>query len=141
MVGSMGIAAPFALGVALAEPGRTVVVLDGDGSLAMNLGCLPMTGGLAPDLVHVVLDNSCHESTGGQRTVLPDDLAAVALGCGYAGAAAADSPESFGEVKVHATPFLLHLRCRPRSGGPGGRVSRSPQEIVAAFRSEIGVLP
>lgn len=139
LVGSMGAAAPFALGVALAEPGRTVVVLDGDGSLAMNLGCLPMIGGLVPDIVHVVLDNSRHESTGGQRTVRPDDISAVALGCGYGSAHVVDSADAFRDLELLRTPVLVHFRCSPRGRGPGARVTHSPREIVARFQSEIGV--
>ncbi|MEW9533233.1 thiamine pyrophosphate-dependent enzyme [Microbispora sp. NPDC049125] len=139
MVGSMGMAAPLALGVALARPGRRVVILDGDGSLAMNLGCLPMIGALAPDIVHVVLDNSRHESTGGQRTVQPRDASATAVGCGYVSAHPIDSAESFRVLELHDTPALVHFRCLPRNRKPGPRVTHSPQEIVARFRSEIGV--
>ncbi|WP_433431002.1 thiamine pyrophosphate-dependent enzyme [Nonomuraea sp. CA-141351] len=139
MVGSMGMAAPLALGVALARPERKVVILDGDGSLAMNLGCLPMIGELAPDIVHVVLDNSLHESTGGQRTVRPHDMSATAVGCGYASSHTVDSEERFHNLELHDTPALVHFRCLPRTHKPGPRVTHSPQEIVARFRSEIGV--
>ncbi len=83
LVGSMGMAAPVGLGVALAQPGKHVVVLDGDGSFAMNLSVLPMIAEHGPDLVHVVLDNGAHESTGGQRPVRIGDPAALALAAGY----------------------------------------------------------
>src|SRR6185436_2939180 len=81
MVGSMGCAAGFGLGVARGRPERSVVVLDGDGALLMKLGTLATIGGYAPsNLHHVVFDNASYDSTGGQRTISPTvDLAAMAL--------------------------------------------------------------
>jgi phosphonopyruvate decarboxylase len=85
MVGSMGCAAGFGLGVARAQPQRPVIVLDGDGALLMKLGSLATTGALAPrNYHHVVFDNGAHESTGGQPTPSPAiDFALAALACGY----------------------------------------------------------
>jgi phosphonopyruvate decarboxylase len=70
--------------VALHTP-RAVAVLDGDGAALMKLGNLATIGSRAPaNLVHVVLDNGVHDSTGGQASVSPNvDFAAVALACGY----------------------------------------------------------
>lgn len=86
-VGAMGSAAPIGLGVALGlgDDGRSVVVLDGDGSLLMHLGAAATVGHRAPgNLHHVVFDNGAHDSTGGQPTaagtVRLDD---VADACGY----------------------------------------------------------
>jgi len=83
MIGSMGLASAIGLGLALAQPGRRSVVLDGDGNLLMNLGTLAMIGGLKPrNLVHVVFDNEVYGSTGNQpspsRDVRLDALAAAA---------------------------------------------------------------
>ena len=65
--GSMGKAASTGLGIALAVPGLDVWVLDGDGSLLMNLGCLVTTAHLAPpNLYHFVLENGVYGTTGGQ---------------------------------------------------------------------------
>ena len=64
-VGSMGCASAMGLGVALHTP-RPVVVLDGDGAALMKLGNLATIGSRAPaNLVHIVLDNGVHDSTGG----------------------------------------------------------------------------
>ncbi|HEX2093103.1 MAG TPA: thiamine pyrophosphate-dependent enzyme, partial [Longimicrobiaceae bacterium] len=69
MQGSMGFAPAIALGVSRACPGRRVVVLDGDGALIMRLGTLATVGYAAPaGFVHIVADNGCYASTGGQRT-------------------------------------------------------------------------
>ena len=69
MVGSMGHALSIAQGVALAQPSRRVWCIDGDGALLMHMGSLTSTAGLSlHNLVHVVLNNACHESVGGQAT-------------------------------------------------------------------------
>jgi sulfopyruvate decarboxylase subunit beta len=133
MVGSMGMAAPVALGVALGTPGRRVVVLDGDGSYAMNLGCLPMIAANRPELLHVVLDNGAHESTGGQRTAGIGDPVAMALAAGYAAAYSVASLDELAELDLTAAPTLLHLRCLPRDYPAGRRVDLTPQQLVARF--------
>jgi thiamine pyrophosphate-dependent acetolactate synthase large subunit-like protein len=67
--GSMGVASSIGLGLALAQPGRRIFVLDGDGSLLMNLGSLATIGLLQPaNLVLVVVDNEAYATTGGQST-------------------------------------------------------------------------
>ena len=69
MIGSMGLASSIALGVALKKPRKKIFVFDGDGNILMNLGSLVTIGSTAPkNLVHLVFDNSSHESTGGQPT-------------------------------------------------------------------------
>lgn len=69
MLGSMGLASAIGLGVALAKSDGKVVVLSGDGNVLMSLGSLTTIGKVSPrNLVHVVLDNECHESTGEQET-------------------------------------------------------------------------
>src|SRR5689334_15729291 len=64
-MGAMGLASSHALGLALANPRRRIVVLDGDGSLLMNLGSLVTIGAQAPrNLVHFVSQNECYEANG-----------------------------------------------------------------------------
>ena len=94
--GCMGKASSLGLGVALARPDVKVVVLDGDGSLLMNLGSLVTIAGLAPkNLVHVVFEGGTYDSSGGQPTPGQGvmDWAAVAKGAGYAQAASIDTEE------------------------------------------------
>ena len=89
MWGAMGSAASVGFGLALAQPDRRVVVLDGDGSLLMNLGCLATIAvNRPPNLVVVVFDNGTYETTGGQATHTSRgvDLEAIARGAGIAGA-------------------------------------------------------
>lgn len=85
MMGSMGHASALALGIAMNQPRRRVVVLDGDGALIMHLGTMSTAGHyLAPNLLHICIDNEAHETTGGQRTTSSTtDFAGVARACGY----------------------------------------------------------
>jgi sulfopyruvate decarboxylase subunit beta len=84
-IGAMGLGSSHALGRARARPERRVVVLDGDGSLLMNLGSLVSIGAAAPNnLVHFVCHNECYEANGGhpianQKT----DFANLAKSAGY----------------------------------------------------------
>ena len=79
--GSMGLASSIGLGLAMAKPDRRAVVLDGDGSLLMNLGSLATIGWIQPkNLVLIVWDNALYGTTGGQDTATAHgaDLAAAA---------------------------------------------------------------
>jgi sulfopyruvate decarboxylase subunit beta len=85
MLGSMGLASSIGLGLALGLPARRVIVLDGDGSVLMNLGTLATIAHYAPEnYLLVILDNCCYGSTGSQPTCthLGTDLAALALAAG-----------------------------------------------------------
>jgi thiamine pyrophosphate-dependent acetolactate synthase large subunit-like protein len=67
--GAMGLASSHGLGLALARPERRVLVLDGDGSLLMNLGTLVTIGAVAPkNFVHIVARNETYEANGGHPT-------------------------------------------------------------------------
>ena len=86
-IGAMGQCSSFALGLALALPQRKVIVLDGDGSLLMNLGSLVTIAAQAPpNLVHFVCENGAYEVNGGHP--IPNagrvEFAAFARGAGYA---------------------------------------------------------
>lgn len=99
MVGSMGCAVSLGLGIALVRPSRRVIVLDGDGAALMRLGALATVGyERPPNLIHVLLDNGVHESTGGQATVSRSiDFRAIATACGYR-SVDASTPEALRQV-------------------------------------------
>src|ERR1700709_1227091 len=87
MLGSMGLAFPIALGVALAQPKRRTFALEGDGSLLMQMGCLSTIATQAPkNLTMIVMDNGIYQITGAQPTpaAATTDIIAVAQGCGLA---------------------------------------------------------
>lgn len=84
MVGSMGHALPFGLSIAL-ETNEKVVVLDGDSSCLMHAGAMASVGAKKPkNLIHVVLDNEAHWSTGNQPSLSPSvDFPKIVEGFGY----------------------------------------------------------
>jgi thiamine pyrophosphate-dependent acetolactate synthase large subunit-like protein len=112
--GSMGLASSIGLGLAMAQPGRRVVVLDGDGSLLMNLGSLATIGTVRPpNLVVIVWDNALHGTTGGQPTATAHgaDLARAATALGIRQVVTVRDPEAFdgqvGRALVEPGPWLI----------------------------------
>jgi len=139
-VGSMGCASAMGLGVAL-NVRRPVVVLDGDGAALMKMGTIATIGAYGPkNLVHIILDNATHDSTGGQPTVSPSvDFAEVALACGYAHAYACDGDDGF-RAAVRAAlknpgPHLIDMRIKPGSLDKLGRPTVKPHEVAARFKA------
>ena len=83
MLGSMGLACPIALGVALAQPKRGVIALEGDGSILMALGCLATIGNVQPrNLTIIIWDNGIYQITGKQASATGGltDIIAMARG-------------------------------------------------------------
>jgi len=103
---AMGLASSIGLGLALHLPREKVVVLDGDGSVLMNLGTLATLARYRPaNLVHVIFDNGSLLSTGGYDSHTASgmtDLAAMARGAGIEHVAAVDSVVAFGEAAIDA---------------------------------------
>ena len=85
MIGSMGLASSIGLGLALARPDKDVVVIDGDGSLLMNMGSLATIFANNPrNLTWIVIYNGAYGSTGNQDTYAQVlDLAEIAKGVGF----------------------------------------------------------
>jgi phosphonopyruvate decarboxylase len=97
-IGAMGIASSHALGLALGRPDKRVIVLDGDGSLLMNLGSLVTIAAAAPrNLLHFVCENSCYEANGSHP--LPNaasvDFAGIAKAAGIKHVATYDHLTAF----------------------------------------------
>ncbi len=121
-MGAMGLASSHALGLALANPGKRIVVLDGDGSLLMNLGSLVTIAAQAPkNLVHFVSNNGCYEANGGHP--IPNqqvDFTGLARSAGYKSSYDFSELKSFeqqiGHVLAEEGPVFatLHVeRTRP----------------------------
>jgi sulfopyruvate decarboxylase subunit beta len=96
---AMGLASSIGLGLALNLPDEKVVVMDGDGSLLMNLGTLATLARYRPpNLTHIVFDNGSLLSTGGfasHTTAGVTDLAAIARGAGVPNVASVTTPMDF----------------------------------------------
>lgn len=94
-VGSMGHSSSIALGIAINKPEQRIWCIDGDGAVLMYMGAMAVIGAIKPkNLIHVVINNSAHETVGGMPTVAGDiDLVAVAKACGYPKAVCVDTAE------------------------------------------------
>ena len=139
-VGSMGCASGMALGVAL-NSDRKIFALDGDGAVLMKMGALATVGAYQPkNMIHVVLDNGVHDSTGGQSTVSASvEFAEIALSSGYATAAKCDSVSGL-EKAYHTAlasdgPHLIHMRIQAGSLKELGRPTVKPPEVARRFKA------
>lgn len=138
-VGGMGHASQIAAGIALTQPGRKVLCLDGDGALLMHMGSLAISAG-CDNLMHVVLNNAAHDSVGGQPTkgdVV--DFREIAQACGYgtvaiAGDAAQIETSLRGMLDARSSSFL-EIKCRRGARPDLGRPDRSPAVNKAEFMS------
>ncbi|MCB1904801.1 MAG: phosphonopyruvate decarboxylase [Gammaproteobacteria bacterium] len=134
MIGSMGCASSFGLGLALSQPHRRVYVLDGDGALLMRMGALATIGYQRPEnLLHILLDNHCHESTGGQATVTHSlDLCAVATACGYPSTHRVGQAEALHALLREPFDGLSFIHAEMRTGVPEDlpRPSVTPEQVA-----------
>lgn len=143
MLGSMGLAIPIALGVAIAQPARKVIALEGDGSLLMMLGCLATVGARQPqNLIMVIMDNGAYEITGGQATASSQgtDFAAIARATGIASAHWAADEAHFETLidEALATPGPHLIAARLTSAKPAGQTERDPAQIRDRFMRGLG---
>lgn len=118
---NLGLTSSMALGLALALPHRKVVAFDGDGSLLLNLGSLATIANQHPkNLIHVVFDNECYESSRGAPTATAGqaDLAAVARGCGFANVITAMTVAEFekGFLKAFNDKDLYFILAKVEAG-------------------------
>lgn len=120
-VGAMGLDTSHALGLALGAPERRIVVLQGDGSLLMNLGSLVTIAAAAPkNLVHFVVQNDSYEANGGHPIPGGADFAAMARAAGYPHAHDFSDLAAFDAAldAVLATPGPVFAALRVTPGGP-----------------------
>lgn len=138
-VGSMGHCSQIALGVAMAQPERTVVCIDGDGAMLMHMGALAIIGqSAAARFIHIVINNGSHESVGGQPTVAAElDLPMLAKSLGYSEATCCDDAAglllSLQMAQKARGPVMIEIRVATGSRPDLGRPSLGPAENKAAF--------
>jgi phosphonopyruvate decarboxylase len=147
----MGKGSSLALGVALAQPDTKVIVLDGDGSLLMNLGAVTTIAEMQPqNLYHFVLENGIYATTGGQPIPAQGKVSftGVAREAGYAAVYDFDDLEQFAvglEDVLHVPgPVLVCVKTVPNPRAPQersqemARPRRSPSETMVDLRREFG---
>jgi thiamine pyrophosphate-dependent acetolactate synthase large subunit-like protein len=143
MVGSMGLACPIALGVALAQPQRGVIALEGDGSILMSLGCLATIAMVKPkNLTVIIMDNGLYQITGKQPTATKDtaDIVEIAIGAGIANSSWVRDEAHFDQLVDRAFevggPTLIAVKIDDQPGI--GQTVRDPALIRSRFMKGLG---
>ena len=143
MIGSMGLASSIGLGIALKDTGRKVFVFDGDGNILMNLGSLTTIGSLKPkNLIHVVFDNSVHESTGSQPTNTNFvSIEKIAKACNYNYTFTARTENNFEKIlrkiKKLNGPIMIVVKIQQSNDKKSARIDYEPVEIKERFMSRL----
>ncbi|MFL5039709.1 MAG: thiamine pyrophosphate-dependent enzyme [Xanthobacteraceae bacterium] len=143
MLGSMGLACPIAMGVALAQPERGVIALEGDGSILMSLGCLSTVAQLKPrNLTIIIIDNGIYQITGKQPTTTQStaDIVEIARGCGIENSLWIRDEAHFEELIDRAFddggPILLAAKIDDQPGD--AKMVRDPALIRNRFMKGLG---
>ena len=139
MIGSMGLASSIGLGVALKTPKKKIFVFDGDGNILMNLGSLTTIGSLKPkNLIHMVFDNSVHESTGSQPTNTSFvSIEKIAKACNYNHTFTVKTKNGFEKIlrkiKKLKGPIMIVVKIQRSNGEKSARINHEPTEIKERF--------
>jgi phosphonopyruvate decarboxylase len=141
MVGSMGCAVTLGLGMSLVRNDLTPVVIDGDGALMMRMGGMASVGRWRPsNLVHILLDNGAHDSTGGQSTGSEAiDFIKIAEGTGYKNIFGTDN---LNDLKKYLSekigdndgPTFVHFKMKLGSPKTLGRPTVTPEQVATRFK-------
>jgi thiamine pyrophosphate-dependent acetolactate synthase large subunit-like protein len=145
MPSAMGHAPGLALGLALACPGRGVIVVNGDGSMLMSLGSLVTLAAHPADVYLLVMDNALYEVTGGQRTAGSGraDFAALARAAGIQRVYAFDNLPAWeggaAEALSGPGPVVVHLKVEGRPGQKTPRPPRPMAEQIQRLQQGLGI--
>ncbi len=139
-VGGMGHTSSIALGAAIAQPNKQFICIDGDGSALMHLGAIPIIGSLGLcNFIHVLLNNSAHESVGGQPTVADQiNFDSLVKSCGYKNYFIAHSLDEIRDCwqliqSQEVGPIMLEVRISIGSRDDLGRPTTTPLENKISF--------
>ena len=140
-VGSMGCANAIALGAALNSK-KKIIILDGDGALLMKMGNMSTIGANQPkNLIHILLDNNVHDSTGQQLTNASTvDFSNIAINCGYKNSYSADNLDDFSKIiktnlKNTFGPTFIHIKIQKGSIENLGRPTIHPKDVAVRFKN------
>jgi thiamine pyrophosphate-dependent acetolactate synthase large subunit-like protein len=146
MLGSMGQAISIGLGLSIAQPERRVVVMEGEGSVLLNMSALATIGLVAPpNLTVVVWDNEQWQITGGQPTATAStcNLAVVARGCGIESSSQSSDSDDFTGALRYAldAPGPHVIVAKIDSAGASSPHRDDPVAIKHQFMAALGVVP
>ena len=139
-VGSMGCASAIGLGIALNNK-KKIIVIDGDGAALMKMGNFTTIGANQPlNLIHILLDNNVHDSTGQQLTNASTvDFTSVAISCGYKISYLVNNLNGFErslkESLKKKGPIFINVKIKPGSINNLGRPTVSPNKVARRFQN------
>ncbi|MBR2523989.1 MAG: phosphonopyruvate decarboxylase [Clostridiales bacterium] len=142
-VGSMGHSSSIAMGVAINKPDMRVWCVDGDGAVLMHMGSMALLGANKPsNLIHVVINNSAHETVGGMPTVAGQiDLVGIAKACGYPYVVSVDTFEDLDreleDAKNRKALSLIEVKCSIGARDDLGRPTTTALENKQNFMEYI----
>ena len=142
-VGSMGHSSSIALGVAINKPDKKIWCIDGDGAMLMHMGAMAVLGANKPqNLVHIVINNSAHETVGGMPTVAGQiDIVGVARSCGYPSAVSVDSFKALDtqlqKAKSANALSLIEVKCSIGARDDLGRPTTTAIENKQSFMQNL----
>jgi thiamine pyrophosphate-dependent acetolactate synthase large subunit-like protein len=140
---AMGQAPPLGLGLALAQPERGIIILNGDGCTLMNLGCLVTLAHHPANVYLLILDNGLYEVTGGQPTagVGHTDFAGLARAAGIQRVYSYDHAETWragaAEALTGTGPVVICLKVEGRIGQKTPKAPRPMSEQIARLRDAL----
>jgi phosphonopyruvate decarboxylase len=142
MVGSMGCASSLGLGIALARPDLKVVIIDGDGAGLMRMGNFATIGSYAGNnLIHILLNNEVHDSTGGQATVGGNiDFTKIAEASGYSVCLSGNEIDMIDELfalEPQEGPVFAHLKIASGTIDNLPRPDVTPNEVLTRLMQHI----
>lgn len=137
MIGSMGLASSIGLGIAMRNPKKRIFIFDGDGNILMNIGSLTTIGSIKPrNLVHLIFDNSSHESTGGQPTISSTiSLQKIAKATNYSVFNVSTKKNlltTLERIKGKIGPIFIHVQVK-KSKYKSKRIILTPKQIKDRF--------
>jgi thiamine pyrophosphate-dependent acetolactate synthase large subunit-like protein len=141
---AMGEAPALGLGLALAQPGRGVIVVNGDGCTLMNLGCLVTLANHPADVYLLIIDNGLYEVTGGQPHAGTGhtDFAALARGAGIGRVYSFETLEAWRAGAPEALsgpgPVVVWLKVEGRLGQKTPKPPRPMAEQIRRLREALG---
>lgn len=142
MLGSMGLISSLGLGIAL-NTNKKVIIFDGDGSILMDMGTMALLGTQkASNLIHIVLDNECYQSTGGQPSVSNiAQLDKIAVDSGYVYAEKVNTAKellmTLKNIIDKEGPRFVLVKVLERSDETVKRVNITPIQIKERFMQSL----
>jgi phosphonopyruvate decarboxylase len=142
-IGGMGHVSSIAMGIANSKKDKSIITLDGDGSLLMHMGNMAIAGqSNLKNFIHIVFNNGCHHSVGGQKTVAKEiDLIQISKACGYKKSIKVSNETELNlfvdQIPNLEGPIFCEILINKSMRSDLGRPTLSPKEIKKLFMEKL----